>query len=115
MICQMLQSSKCFLIFFNQHRNEYYLHSNFCQKIALSHFCTSTDPLLFQVCSPFYIFLSLTRVIKMSQQKYSYSRTKYKLGLNKKKSLFPKNIDHCVQCATPFLNLLQSFHKCMIL
>ena len=53
LIFQMLQSGKYHLIFFNQHRNKNYWHQKSSSKVALSHFCTGPDPLLFQVCSPF--------------------------------------------------------------
>ena len=50
-----------FFVFFNQHRNKTDLHKNLFKTIALSHFCTGPDPLLFQVCSPLqcniYFFL----------------------------------------------------------
>ena len=45
----MLQSGKYYLIFFNKHRNKNYWHQ---QKLALNHFCTGPDPILFQVRSP---------------------------------------------------------------
>ena len=53
LVFQMLQNGKFYLIFFNRHRNKNYLPLNFFKNIALSHFCTGLDPLLFHVSSPF--------------------------------------------------------------
>ena len=54
LIFQMLQRGKYYWILFNQHKNKNYLHYNFFQKLALNHFCMGPDPLLFQVCGPFW-------------------------------------------------------------
>ena len=53
LIFEMVPSVKYYLIFFNQHRNTNCLHPKKSKKVALSHFCTGPDPLLFHVCSPF--------------------------------------------------------------
>ena len=46
MIFEMLQNYKYYLIFCNEHRNKEHLHYNFLKKIALSHFCIGSYPLL---------------------------------------------------------------------
>ena len=43
---QILQSGKCYLIFFNEHRKKVYLHQKFLRKFSLSHPCIGSDLLL---------------------------------------------------------------------